>query len=56
MSRQPYPVLASRVNRASDVYRDNREKNLELLGKLQDALVRSRKGGGEKYVKRHQTC
>ena len=54
MSRQSYPVLTSRVNRASDVYRDNREKNLQLLGKLQEALARSRKGGGDKYIQRHR--
>ena len=51
---QPYPILASNVDKKSEPYLSNRKANLETLAKLEQALAKSRAGGGEKYVKRHK--
>ena len=46
-------ILPSRVDRASPTWQQNTEANLAALDKVAAALDESRKGGGEKYVKRH---
>ena len=51
---QAYPVLPSRVDVGGDTFRQNREQNLASLEQLDRALAKSREGGGEKYVKRHE--
>jgi acetyl-CoA carboxylase carboxyltransferase component len=47
-------VLASRLDRSSETYRDNRNANLRLLEELAEQLAQSRAGGGERYVARHR--
>jgi acetyl-CoA carboxylase carboxyltransferase component len=49
----PYPVLPSRLERRSEVFKANYEANLAEVEKLQQALAESRVGGGERYVQRH---
>jgi acetyl-CoA carboxylase carboxyltransferase component len=51
---QPYPVLASKVDKKSEQYASNRAANLASLDKLEQALAKSRAGGGDKYVSRHK--
>jgi acetyl-CoA carboxylase carboxyltransferase component len=53
-SRQPYPVLASRVDRRSETYRTNLETNRRQLEVLDEALAASRAGGGDRYNERHR--
>ncbi len=52
-SEQRYPVLRSKVDTASEAFAQNREQNLGTLARLEQALAKSRAGGGEKYVARH---
>ena len=52
-SEQRYPVLRSKVDANSDGYAQNRQQNLASIAKLDEALSKSREGGGEKYVQRH---
>jgi acyl-CoA carboxylase subunit beta len=47
-------VLASRLDRASAAYRDNRSANLRLLDEISEQLALGRAGGGERYVVRHR--
>jgi acyl-CoA carboxylase subunit beta len=47
-------VLASRLDTASEAYLANRSTNLRLLEEISEQLVRSRAGGGERYVARHR--
>src|SRR5688500_9478546 len=53
MAEQRYPVLRTKVDASSDVYRANRDANLASIAKLDAALARSREGGGEQYSARH---
>ncbi|MCC6900555.1 MAG: acyl-CoA carboxylase subunit beta [Polyangiaceae bacterium] len=53
-AEQPYPVLATKVDKKSAEYQANYAANLQSLEKLNEALAKSRAGGGEKYVKRHK--
>jgi len=55
-AEQPYPVLPTKVDKKSDEYKANYEANLRSLDKLDEALGKSRAGGGEKYVKRHKAA
>ena len=50
IDRQPYPVLRSKVDRASSVYQANRQACLAQLEKLAKALAKASDGGGEKYI------
>ncbi|MBK7580296.1 MAG: acyl-CoA carboxylase subunit beta [Myxococcales bacterium] len=52
--QQAYPVLRTKVDKKSAEFCANREKNLESLAKLAEALEKSRAGGGAKYVERHK--
>jgi acetyl-CoA carboxylase carboxyltransferase component len=47
-------VLASRLDRASDTYRANRNANLKLLEEIAGQLAKARAGGGPRYVERHR--
>jgi acyl-CoA carboxylase subunit beta len=47
-------VLASRLDRSSETYRDNRAANLRLLEELAEQLAQARAGGGPRYVDRHR--
>jgi len=53
MTEQPYPVIKSELDKRSDTFKENYDKNLAEVGKLQEALAEARAGGGEKYVTRH---
>jgi acetyl-CoA carboxylase carboxyltransferase component len=52
-SEERYSVLRTKVDAASETYAKNRELNLASITKLEQALAKSREGGGEKYVARH---
>jgi acetyl-CoA carboxylase carboxyltransferase component len=52
-TEQPYPVIKSKLDRSSDTYKENYDKNLASIEKLDKALAEARAGGGEKYVTRH---
>src|SRR4051794_38321174 len=56
IDRQPYPVLRSKVERASSVYQANRQLCLTQLEKLAKALAKANEGGGEKYNARHRAA
>jgi acyl-CoA carboxylase subunit beta len=47
-------VLASRLDRSSETYRENRAANLHLLEELAEQLAQARAGGGPRYVERHR--
>jgi len=47
-------VLASRLHRGSDSYRDNRRAMLTQLGELEELMAKSRDAGGERYIERHR--
>jgi acetyl-CoA carboxylase carboxyltransferase component len=53
MNEQRYPVLRSKIDPSADVFRSNREANLASVAKLEQALAKSREGGGEQYNARH---
>lgn len=46
-------ILRSRVDRNSDLFKQNHESMLEQLDELEKLLAASRAGGGEKYTARH---
>jgi acetyl-CoA carboxylase carboxyltransferase component len=50
---QPYPVLASRVDRRGADYEANRAANQAAIDKLAAALREATAGGGDKYNARH---
>ncbi|MBA2542126.1 MAG: acyl-CoA carboxylase subunit beta [Deltaproteobacteria bacterium] len=54
--RQPYPVIATRIDPRSEEFRGNAEVNLASVAKLRAALVEATAGGGEKYVSRHKAA
>ncbi len=56
IDRQPFPVIRSKVDRASGVYLANREACLAQLEKLSKALAKANEGGGEKYNQRHRAA
>src|SRR5262249_34897968 len=47
-------VLPSRIDRASEAFRANREATLAALVELDAAHDRARAGGGPRYVERHR--
>lgn len=47
-----YPVLPTRIDRRSDVFKGNVDANLASLAKLEKALAKACAGGGEKYNQR----
>jgi acetyl-CoA carboxylase carboxyltransferase component len=47
-------VLASRLDRSAETYRDNRAANLRLLEEIAEQLAQARAGGGPRYVERHR--
>jgi acetyl-CoA carboxylase carboxyltransferase component len=49
------PLLASRLDSRSEVYRTNRAAMLERLADLERLLGEARGGGGPRYVERHRT-
>ncbi|MFK7991667.1 MAG: carboxyl transferase domain-containing protein, partial [Sandaracinaceae bacterium] len=53
--QQRYPVLRSKIDLGGDDFHENQLANQELVSSLSDALVKSREGGGEKYVERHRS-
>ena len=48
------PVLSSRVDTASEVYRNNRAGQLAAIAALNSQLELARAGGGPRYAKRHR--
>jgi acetyl-CoA carboxylase carboxyltransferase component len=48
------PVIASRLDRASEAFRHNREEMLAKLAEFERHLDVARAGGGERYVTRHR--
>jgi acetyl-CoA carboxylase carboxyltransferase component len=48
------PVLSSRVDPASETYRDNRAGQLAAIAALNEQLELARAGGGPKYAQRHR--
>ena len=48
------PVLSSRLDSRSEVYRANRAAMLERLAELERLLGEARGGGGLRYVERHR--
>ena len=56
MSEQPYPVLATHVDRKSDDYRRNHEAGTAAVAKLSAALREATVGGGDKYTSRHKAA
>mgnify|MGYP003439138991 CR=1 FL=1 len=53
-AEQPYPVISTKIDKKSAEYRANYAANLESIEKLNQALAKSRAGGGDKYVQRHK--
>jgi acetyl-CoA carboxylase carboxyltransferase component len=53
---QPYPVLATRVDRRAPEYTANRDANQASIEKLAGALREATVGGGEKYTSRHKAA
>src|SRR5262245_40528666 len=47
-------VLPSRIERASEAFRANREAMLAALAEIEAAHDRARAGGGPRYVERHR--
>ncbi|MBW3620357.1 MAG: acyl-CoA carboxylase subunit beta [Actinobacteria bacterium] len=54
MRQEPATVLGTRVDPTSEPFVRNREANLELLAKLDEALAQARAGGGPEKVERHR--
>ena len=50
------PPLRSRIDARTELFAKNRAENLASLDKLNEALARSREGGGEKYNARHASA
>jgi acetyl-CoA carboxylase carboxyltransferase component len=50
---QPYPVLQTKVDRRSETFRDNHDKNAAAVDRLRTALHGATVGGGDKYNARH---
>jgi acetyl-CoA carboxylase carboxyltransferase component len=50
---QPYPVLQTKVDRRSETFRDNHDKNAAAVDRLRSALHGATVGGGDKYNARH---
>jgi acetyl-CoA carboxylase carboxyltransferase component len=48
------PVLSSRVDTASEAYRENRAGQLAVIAALNEQLELARAGGGPRYAKRHR--
>ena len=48
-------ILESRIDTGSEAYRENRERMLERLEKLEEEQAKARIGGGEKRVERHHS-
>ncbi len=51
--RQPYPRLASKIDRRDELFQRNQELNGQSLAKLEEILASARAGGGDKYNERH---
>jgi len=51
-AQERYPVIRSRVDVRSDVFRENRQKNLAEVARLNKSLAKANQGGGEKYIQR----
>ncbi|MCC7382487.1 MAG: acyl-CoA carboxylase subunit beta [Deltaproteobacteria bacterium] len=51
-----YPVLRSKIDRRSDLFRANYDANLKELEAVEAALAQARQGGGERYVARHRAA
>ena len=52
-SPQPYKVIATKIETASETFTSNRDANLEAIGKVEEVLEKARLGGGEKHNQRH---
>jgi len=48
-----YGVIRSRADLRGALFRQNREANLATLAQVDEALAKSREGGGDKYNRRH---
>jgi acetyl-CoA carboxylase carboxyltransferase component len=55
-AEQPYPILASCIDRQSEQFRANDEANRAAVAKLAVALRDATIGGGEKYTIRHKAA
>jgi acetyl-CoA carboxylase carboxyltransferase component len=55
-AEQPYPVIASKVDRRADEFRANETANRAAVDKLRAALAETTVGGGEKYTSRHKAA
>jgi acetyl-CoA carboxylase carboxyltransferase component len=53
---QPYPVLQTKVDRRSETFRDNHDKNAAAVDRLRTALHGATVGGGDKYNARHTSA
>lgn len=54
MDQTRYPVIRTRVEPDSELFKQNVEANLAGLAKLDLALGKAREGGGDKYNPRHK--
>ncbi len=55
-AEQPYPVIASKIDRRAEPFRANDAANRAAVDKLRAALQEATQGGGDKYNRRHQAA
>ena len=55
-AEQPYPVIATKVDRRTEEFRGNEATNRAAVAKLSAALAEATVGGGEKYTSRHKAA
>ena len=55
-AEQPYPVIATKVDRRTEEFRANEVTNRAAVAKLSAALAEATVGGGEKYTSRHKAA
>ncbi|HEU4727470.1 MAG TPA: carboxyl transferase domain-containing protein, partial [Kofleriaceae bacterium] len=55
-ARQPYPVIATRVDPSAEEFQANAAANRAAIDKLSAALAEATLGGGEKYTSRHKAA
>jgi acetyl-CoA carboxylase carboxyltransferase component len=56
MGQQPYPVIATKVDRRSETFRENAAENEKGMARVAAALAEANAGGGEKYTARHKAA
>jgi acetyl-CoA carboxylase carboxyltransferase component len=55
-SEQSYPVIQDRFDPRAERSVENRTRNLEMLGRVEDAWTKALAGGGERYTTRHRAA